>query len=917
MSQRPVDESQVRAIAAQIGERDRRMVAVAGAPTWEGPERLETDAGTVRVLAAPSTLAVRAALVAHRAAGDHELLVVVTDRDERELGEEVVAELWDHRVVRPYGWEACKRLFRAEMLDGQLADDRWLVDLLVDHAPPRGYPPVAKGVLDADTAWRAFCRHGLGLRVDRPSTLDLLRWAEAGEGTKTLGRLSDDDRARVIDRLVRETDPGALPILRLAADGRGPRAVGLGLLAGVLWSPEAVGEAAATARGRFTERQEVLQGPDPERRARGWARAAEALARERLADADPNVPALLADVEHQLDQLGASALVGVSDLLPGALAARLATVGTAITETLDGHGTVEAALRALGRVQAHVRADEDPQAARATHAVRLAARAQGPATSSEAADLADAARRWIDDGAWVDEARAAIAEGATVPELASALSALLARIDAEREPEDRAFAAQLADWSRVEPLGAQGLLPIERVLDDVVAPLAAQRPTLVLVVDGLDHPTAHRLLGDIEREGWAAQEPADAPWPAVVSALPSITYASRASLLSGRLVAGEQNVERDNFAAHAALRKAGGEPRLFHKRDLKPEEGRLGEEVRDAITDVSRRVVGVVVNGVDDHLDKGGQLQLVEGLHGVRPLAWLLQAAAEAGRVVVVTSDHGHIRARRTKTRVTDGGGERWRPATSEPNDDEVAVAGPRVLRGEGEVVLPATDAIRYTPADKLGYHGGATPQEVLCPLAVFAPASAELDGYAHVAVTQPPWWWDVRPDAAARSEPDVEAAAPAAPAPAAPAPPSTDPDGGLRLFDDEETASAEPQETSGEAEAAGAAARGGVAGQPAWVTELLASPLLAEQRARAGRAALSDDDLAAFLAVLARHGDVATAGVLQRETGVKGVRLRSKLQALRRTLSVDAYDVVRVDTDGTVRLNRQLLAEQFQLEQA
>jgi hypothetical protein len=913
VSLRPVDESQLRAVAAQARDDAADVVAVAGAPHWSGPDRVATEAGEVWVVACPSVLAVRETLAAHRdgqvGAG---LVAIVTDRDEGELGEEVLAQVWGHRLVRPYGWEACKRLFHAEVLDAKLADQRWLVDLLVDHAPVRGYPPVAKGVLDADTAWRAFARHGLGLRADRPTVVDLVRWAEDGEGTKTLGRLGDDDRAQVIEGLVAEAGPGAKPVVRLVAHEGGHRAVNLGLQAGLLWSDQAVGDAAVSARTRFIERQGLLDGPDAEQAARSWARAAEQLAGQRLADEEPAVAALLADVEHQLAQLGAGDLVIGSDLLPGALPARLARLGEAITAAVVGTGELTAAVAALEHAAAHVGAKDHPEVDRARHAVRLTARLHaGAATSNRApaADLADAARRWVDDGAWVDQARAAVAEGSTVAELADACAAVLDRADAERDAEDRRFAALLAEWNRVEPLADRTLLPIEGVLDTVVAPLAGQQPALLLVVDGLDHPTAHTLLGDIEGQGWQAQEPTDAAWPPVVSCLPSITHVSRASLLTGRVTAGEQPDERDGFAAHAGLGQADGEPALFHKRDLRVQEGRVGETVRAAIADRSRHAVGVVVNGVDDHLDKGGQLRLAEGLDGIKPLGWLLDAAAEAGRVVIVTSDHGHIAARRTQVRPADQGGERWRLAEPPAGDDEMGVAGPRVGRGDGSVVLPATDTIRYTPVGKLGYHGGATPQEVLCPLAAFAPASVELDGYAATEAVAPPWWWDPRADTAPQVAPVEPVAAPAA----GPLPPA-DAHGRLQLFPD--TTSERPADDRNGA-AAGEAASSSNEGLAAWLDELLASPVLAAQRDRSGRTALDNADLVAFLTVLDRHSDVATSGTLQRETGIKGVRLRTKVQALRRTLSVDAYDVVSVDSDGTVRLNRDLLAEQFQLTRA
>src|SRR5205814_1548264 len=63
--------------------------------------------------------------------------------------------------------------------------------------------------------------------------------------------------------------------------------------------------------------------------------------------------------------------------------------------------------------------------------------------------------------------------------------------------------------------------------------------------------------------------------------------------------------------------------------------------------------------------------------------------------------------------------------------------AGPRVLKG-GDVVLPTDERLRYA-GNKYGYHGGATPQEVLVPVAVLARTLP--DGWEHRPMLTPAWW--------------------------------------------------------------------------------------------------------------------------------------------------------------------------------
>jgi hypothetical protein len=137
---RPVGESVLRALLSEAAtEAERpRVLAVAAAPRWAGRDVLETETGTVRVQPCVSPLAVREALARWSDAPAGEMLVILTDRDEHELGQEVLARVWRHRLIRPSAWEAVKGLFRVDRLDPALADARWLVDLLVDVAPPRG-----------------------------------------------------------------------------------------------------------------------------------------------------------------------------------------------------------------------------------------------------------------------------------------------------------------------------------------------------------------------------------------------------------------------------------------------------------------------------------------------------------------------------------------------------------------------------------------------------------------------------------------------------------------------------------------------------------------------------------------------------------------------------------------------------------
>jgi hypothetical protein len=99
---------------------------------------------------------------------------------------------------------------------------------------------------------------------------------------------------------------------------------------------------------------------------------------------------------------------------------------------------------------------------------------------------------------------------------------------------------------------------------------------------------------------------------------------------------------------------------------------------------------------------------------------------------------------------------------------------------------------------------------------------------------------------------------------------------------------------------------------EPSWVTALVASEVYASQRAAAGRQALDDDRARALLRALDRRGGTALLDTLATDAGIPALRVRGAITSLRRVLNVDGYDVVSLGDDGTVNVNKALLAVQF-----
>jgi hypothetical protein len=236
--------------------------------------------------------------------------------------------------------------------------------------------------------------------------------------------------------------------------------------------------------------------------------------------------------------------------------------------------------------------------------------------------------------------------------------------------------------------------------------------------------------------------------------------------------------------------------------------------------------------------------------------------------VIVLTSDHGHVIERRDGTQLPapDATSSRWRPASAPPRAGEVLVAGSRVVTADHQAVLPWRETLRYKPL-QAGYHGGASPAEVVIPLTVHAPAGIGLKGWSPAPLQVPGWWLGIRTGESPAPVPDGTLFPVAAP-----------PDG--------------------------------------LVGALLGSDVYQAQRRRAKRVAVPDTTVAAVLGALLdapayRLPQAAAAAVAE----VPEFRLPGVVAHLQRPLNVDGYDVLAYDVDGgTLVLDRPLLVEQFGL---
>ena len=310
-------------------------------------------------------------------------------------------------------------------------------------------------------------------------------------------------------------------------------------------------------------------------------------------------------------------------------------------------------------------------------------------------------------------------------------------------------------------------------------------------------------------------------------------------------------------------------PVLFHKGELTDSGGtELSRRVRDAIASPDQRVVGVVVNAVDDHLSGPDQVRPQWSIeYFSQHVAALLDEADRADRILVFASDHGHVLDADTEARKADNG-DRWRAGGGPVDPGEFAIAGGRVNSPAGPSIIAAwSERLRYG-GKKNGYHGGMSPQEVVVPVCVMARSGLKIDGMVETWPSAPNWW----------EENHLEA-----------------PVGQGALFTTAREAEAEPRLQ--------------------WLDALVKSAVYKAQKTLAGRGAPSDSEVRQLIGLLvARNGKLTTSALAQR-LGIAPVRVTGRVAAARRLLNLEGYQVLRHDVaSDTVELDLGALRKQFEV---
>lgn len=816
----------------------------------------------------------------------------------------MVARLARSRLFPIDDWASLCSLFKAKELDRSICDPA-IAQALLECAPPDGYPPVSAGILDAGTVWRAICRHVFEMGESEPDLVSLLLWATGKPGPARYLNVSDELRDSLRQRLTNNLGDVADSILRFIDNGAGADALALAVVCQVVF-----GEGQDSTLDAAAARMEQYHNNKPIPKAVG--RVLGRVAADAIADLDRNEDARLAMSLSRADELvrqfRCDEYAYRNRLTPLGYEQRLARfgkeVGLAVTNPgEDAVRSCELLHKDIGIHRIAKLGRRAEQISRTEMALRLVRwLSSSPPAPTSLSDMVNVYRKEL---AFVDWARESICRGEDVAELSGAYQQLDQQVLARREEFNRTFAQSLANWTSVGST-VKDVCGVEDVLATFVAKVAeAGNRVLLIVLDGMSWAVCHELLGDFRQEHWfeaTLDESSSIPIP-VVATVPSVTNYSRATLLSGALTRGDSGVEKRNFEANSALRERCDKrhpPVLFHKAEVtEGARGVLSEDVSKAILATNNRIVGVVINAIDDRLSSAQQIRDNWTINRISPLGAMLKRARDSGRVVILASDHGHVWHRPDARLLKSEAGSRWRPNSGDVQEGEIAISGSRVKdeAGQSAVVVPWTETIYYKRQQN-GYHGGATPQEMVCPLVILTEVDLTEKSSAYSGLYKceyaKPEWWSPAPVATASTDEGQ-----AAVVPVRPYPPS--------LFDDlhDDKAAVEEQKKP--------------VAQPkgfGWIERLFGSVAYKDQKELVRRHAPEDDLVRRCLEALDTSGGMMTPAAFSKAADVPAGRLDGLIARIQRLLNVDGYEILTMSrTENRIELNVLKLKRQFDVE--
>lgn len=915
------------------------VVIIQSPERWEGPSQYSRNGVPVAVHQVNTPLAVRWALT--RLDPEVPWHFLVTPLGDADLVSDLRDRLTPYSAVQVV--DATRSLLGAfsatSVVPGTISPGDIPATLAVLDSRGTHITPAPAGVLTPDHLAAQLLGSVLGLKADgavsadsaRPLTLvDVLQWSltpGAADDWHDLGAaVPEPVYTAATHWLARTLDPRVGAALRYL-DVNGPDGLlTWGLAAEVLVADPAATAEEASVRHDATValRSRTDTDTSTAEEIQAWSSAAvTAVARNRADNrADHRATEAAVQAAEKLiistNRLSAETLLYRSSVCPGGFTDRIERIATALSSTVDAAAStpgVESAYQAIRTARSHRDArdtERNGDIASAEAALRLwqwmhsseRTAASVPATPSTLTG-------WLNDQrtslSWVN-----VCINAAWREQSSTALHLVTRRIAEQaraavQALDREFAALASRAGSSRGLAGSALL-VEDVLDRVVRPLLVDdrqtRPVLMLVLDGMSTASANHLLASIHKSyhgRWHEMATEDEDLATALAIYPTVTTKSRASLFSGATATGGQDVERRGLSQwyRSAVKgvHGAGEAVLLHKADLEMRTSAVAE--LDGITPLvedttGHPLVAAVLNTIDDALDKSDPIDRQWAIDDITHLRVLLQAAARAGRTVVLVSDHGHVVDRGLSAPSPLGGNSaRWRHVDGEPTEQEVPVHGDRVLTDDHQAVLAVDEDLRYT-ARKAGYHGGLSLAEASIPVVVLTQEPEQLQSRTRTTLPlvqmddtmRHPAWWELREDFVR-----ISGGTPAATTATSDTAGKSDPQDGLFSIDVAPTAA-----------------------RPVLFKGLETNQGFQEQVTQAPIRGQDADSIADILRTMGANNNTLPRVQLQNIMGLSNIQFVGALTGLKRILNIDGVEVI-ANNGGDITLNPEQLRQQFGLE--
>jgi hypothetical protein len=881
-------KSQISAVLTKVPK--AHMIGFRTHNRWEGESYLTLNDKKFMISQCNSPLAFREAVL--NAQKECCPLAVITNLNDPDLGDDLRALLAKRRLIPIKPWASVKELFQAKEVDPAIIRKQWLAEALLDVNPDDGFDAAPNGFLTAERVWSEILSFLIGIENARPDVKDILKWSLDDEKVARFRQLPEERQADIASWiLVCSGEPGKFLITLSGKEHRYHLLV-MGLACEVITS-DLAGEQRILQDASIRFEKYTGDRPVPADLAKEWGAASCGVYSDLIKDGAKDVVHFIQEkLDYLLKDLGLQDHLWLSAVSLMGFEQRLIRFANELIHLLNKRNptSFKTSEHLLKEIENHTCAIQAPERIeRLRMAQRLMRWLQDQKENQDrAGNFASEATVYVRGGGFVDWARNALYRGDGCPELGKAFSRILSRTLKIRETQNEKFAELLVEWTAAGSSG-DDILKVEDVLRKVVSPAAMHDRVLFIVMDGMSHAVfaelKENLLGDT---AWVeiTLEDMDSEKP-VVALFPTVTDVCRRSLLCGKPSSDPAESEIKGFTQNEALNETTGAmaPNLFLKADLLGTGGaELAEGIKNEIYS-RRKIVGAVVNAVDDFLYKGDQLAVSWKVEKIPVLEKLIYAAREADRTVIITSDHGHVLDHKSKCHKYENG-ERWRSDDGVLHHGEIRIRGSRVLKPDtGEMIAPWSEKIRYG-SKKNGYHGGLTPQEVLVPLLVmkWRPEGKKW----HQASSHEPHWWNCEINAAPMpSRPEYKAGPATAKSPS-----SIE---AMPLF-------AEAAKTHGPSK------------KPI-IDRLMGSPVLVNQKKMCGRAAPTDEKIRSFLETLDQHGGTMLQPALAQATNQPLFRFRGIISIMQRILNVDGYPVLSFDTaSNTISINYELMQTQFEI---